>query len=775
MIPEELKQYRQFVVWKYEEIGREKPTKVPYNALTGFKASVTNPNDWVSFDEACQTVGTHYNGIGFVLTKNDPYAIIDLDKTDNFEHQIKIYNEFNSYSEISPSGFGLHIVVKGCVPTGKRRDFVEVYSSDRYITFTGNVYNDVPIQERQSLLDILYEEMGGNSDVEIQVENKPQITDDSEIINMACRANNGDKFYELYYGDFRKYYGPAFGHQGEGQSEADFALIDMLAFYTRNHEQIRRLFLASKLGERQKAKRGSYVNNMIQRAFDRQLPEIDLTALQEKLRGAGAAIGEVRAAIPSAAFEGKSCSHIQTEESSEMWFPPGLLGDISRYVYKSAPRPVPQIALVAAIGMMAGICGRQYNISNAGLNQYVMLIAKTGTGKDAIHSGISDIVENVAKHLPTIRDFAGPSDFRSDAALIKWLAKKPCFFSIIGEFGLRIKRMSSERASSHEVGLQQVLLDVYSKSGIKGTLQPIAYSDKEKNTEIVQSPSLTIIGESTPSEFYSALDEKMIASGLLPRCLIIEYKGGRVKANPDAGKVFPDYLLLQNLSALTAQCHSLANNKTIQNVTISDEARQVFDEFNLFCDGEINKFQSEVSAALWNRAHLKAMKLAALVSVGINYINPSVEYQAAVWATNIVFGDIQNILDRFESDEIGKNASEETAVDFKQQNKILQTIKEYIDSDFDKFKSYGSDEKMHKSGVIKYSILQRRLVNIATFKNDRRGATVAIKQTIKSLIDEEAIKLVSRVQMLNEFSSEAEAYAISDMARYKTIKVVSTT
>ena len=79
-------------------------------------------------------------GIGFVLTDYDPFTFIDLDDTKATPKQCgtsKIFNEFESYAERSPSGNGLHIIVKGKLQSGRRRSFVEIYSSARYMTMTG--------------------------------------------------------------------------------------------------------------------------------------------------------------------------------------------------------------------------------------------------------------------------------------------------------------------------------------------------------------------------------------------------------------------------------------------------------------------------------------------------------------------------------------------------------------------------------------------------------------------------------------------------------------
>ena len=48
-IPAYLKKYRGWCGWKYEE-RKHRPTKVPYNPLTGTHASVNQPDTFTDFE-----------------------------------------------------------------------------------------------------------------------------------------------------------------------------------------------------------------------------------------------------------------------------------------------------------------------------------------------------------------------------------------------------------------------------------------------------------------------------------------------------------------------------------------------------------------------------------------------------------------------------------------------------------------------------------------------------------------------------------------------------
>jgi putative DNA primase/helicase len=142
-IPEELKIRPQWVVWK--AVG-ERPEKVPYSAKTGWKASTTDLLSWSSFEEANEALrsGQQYSGLGFVFSSGDCYTGIDLDTCVAEDGEIapwalEIVRYFHRYTELSATGTGIHIIVKGLKVPNRRRDKVEVYSSKRFFTVTGHL------------------------------------------------------------------------------------------------------------------------------------------------------------------------------------------------------------------------------------------------------------------------------------------------------------------------------------------------------------------------------------------------------------------------------------------------------------------------------------------------------------------------------------------------------------------------------------------------------------------------------------------------------------
>lgn len=155
--------------------------KHPKNARYGNAASSTDQETWASFAAAINAFegsrNGRYAGVGFVLTVWGPYCGIDLDYCIDESGRIhpnaqKIIDRLNSYTEISPSGRGVHIFIKGrkqkrigkdCQTALEGMKKVEVYDRDRYFTMTGRHLPGTPttIEDRQDVLDALMNEWFG--------------------------------------------------------------------------------------------------------------------------------------------------------------------------------------------------------------------------------------------------------------------------------------------------------------------------------------------------------------------------------------------------------------------------------------------------------------------------------------------------------------------------------------------------------------------------------------------------------------------------------------
>jgi putative DNA primase/helicase len=122
-VPAELPDRKQWVAWRLvKRDGRL--TKEPINPRTGRRASTTDPATWTDYETASRYAREQrIGGVGFVFTAEDPYAGIDLDgcigeRGEIAEWADEIVRSMDSYTEITPSGRGLHIIVCRTPPKG---------------------------------------------------------------------------------------------------------------------------------------------------------------------------------------------------------------------------------------------------------------------------------------------------------------------------------------------------------------------------------------------------------------------------------------------------------------------------------------------------------------------------------------------------------------------------------------------------------------------------------------------------------------------------------
>jgi len=760
-IPDELKRLNQWVVWKYETTDDGKQTKILYNPAGGWRASTTDARTWSTFDEAVriyeQSNGA-YAGIGFVFTNFDSYCGIDLDSTEDkeaFERQLKVYGLMDSYSELSPSGKGLHIIVKASIPHGRKRSFIEIYSWGRFFTFTGNVYQaHRPIEERQELVTRLWEEMGEHAnEIYFAGDAAPKMFDD-ELIPKIEAAYNGQHFKDLFAGNWQAYGYPS-------QSEADQALMNFIVFHTKNRQQAMRIFRMSALGKRDKAQRDRYLEYTIDRAFDLTLPPIDVSSIIDQANAALAARNEARTqAQPQIAQEtGQSAPPARFDGFDlDMWRnvpPPGLLRDISDFVFQSAPRPIKEIALATALGIMAGVCGRAFNYSGTGLNLYIMMLAETGRGKEAMASGATKLFTAAVgnNEFPSMWHFLGPSNMASGSGLLKHMAEhpQPSLVSITGEVGKRMQQMASPNANIGDKQLERVLLDLYSKSGAGQVLLGTSYSDKKNNIEMMHSPAFSWIGEGTPSSFYEALNETQITSGLLPRFIVLEYNGPRPELNERANLTFPSQNLLHRFRDVATMALQANQKGEAIGVNHTPEAADKLRMFNLYCDHKINSTDpSSPTVQLWNRAHLKVLRIAALLAVSHNHQGPVIDGQMVDWSMSLVMSDVINLIGRFERNEIGASVGNEAL------KRIAMCVIKIAEG---KVVLNPTDSKLANDWIIQRSKLYQMTSNLKVFKDNSRAFNEAIEELLKL----GALNKLSAHEAMEKYGSSAQLYRVSNL------------
>lgn len=307
-LPRELRELKQWTFWK--KLSRPNGVTKPPCDKSGYSHDCTLEKNLLKFEPALKAFLAvkekgKVSGIGFAFNENGISGIdIDhcIDQAGNLtEAARKIIDRVDSYTEISPSKTGIHILVKGTLPEkyrnlpskgkikgtlGGKSGAFEAYSSGRYFTMTGNVFEGkAKIEERQTELVWFWEvfvkakqaiSQGGERETAViptpsevleslkkpVTENRgsPSVLTVEEILAIAERSRLGESFKKLMLGDLSE--------QGGDESKADYALMKHLAFFCgKDPVLMEQVFNRSGLATRDKWKRTDYRQRTIEAAI----------------------------------------------------------------------------------------------------------------------------------------------------------------------------------------------------------------------------------------------------------------------------------------------------------------------------------------------------------------------------------------------------------------------------------------------------------------------------------------------------------------------------
>ena len=267
-VPAELKVLDRWVLWRYKHIPEtDRWTKVPVCAATGREAKSTDEATWCSFEKAVASVGkSGTKGIGLVFGPDKAYTGLDLDHVLHdgvLEPEYRwVVDEADTYTEVSPSGDGLHLYFRGSKPADGRcrRGDVEMYDHGRFFTVTGTPFGEAkPVAARPEVLERAYRmwlepeceqaqptladamrapsakgpgDRGGCGGADA--------VDDDELVRRMRASRSGAEIAALLDGDMSA--------QRNDHSAADLALCNHLAFWCGGDAaQMDRIFRSSGL------------------------------------------------------------------------------------------------------------------------------------------------------------------------------------------------------------------------------------------------------------------------------------------------------------------------------------------------------------------------------------------------------------------------------------------------------------------------------------------------------------------------------------------------
>ncbi|QDP46547.1 MAG: putative bifunctional DNA primase/polymerase [Prokaryotic dsDNA virus sp.] len=322
--------------------------------------------------------------------------------------------------------------------------------------------------------------------------------------------------------------------------------------------------------------------------------------------------------------------------------PLGIVADVADYITRTAVRPQPLFSLVGALSLVANVMGRKYE-TESGLrsNLYLVSIGATGCGKNHARSCIKKILSHA-----DLKDNLGGEELASGQSILSRASETPNVLFQLDEFGLFMKSVQNPNAGSHLASILSILMKLFSSAGdiYVGT----EYANNHKRPRVtIEYPCINVHATSTGETFYDALESKHVLSGYLNRLLVVETDvdrppRNRKKVNREIPHPIIEWCHIASNPSGSGSGNLLGvNPATPLMVVKTQEASRMFDEYDDKIDIAIRETSGTGLDSLYNRAWEHADKVALVLAVAENPVEPVVEKRHAEFAIAFVDWSIE--------------------------------------------------------------------------------------------------------------------------------------
>jgi len=197
--------------------------------------------------------------------------------------------------------------------------------------------------------------------------------------------------------------------------------------------------------------------------------------------------------------------------------PPGILGEIVRYIVSTSRRPQPEYAVNAALTMAGTVLGQRYiSDQEHRTNLYIISIGVSTSGKDHPRKMVRNILNTACQY-----DMLGGETIASGQGLLSRVKRTPVVLFQLDEFGRMLQALQQKNSGRHSREIPMNIIRLFSSadSVFIGT----EYADQtNRPTVLIEYPCVSIHATTTPENFYAALQSKDVVDGFLNRFLVVD-------------------------------------------------------------------------------------------------------------------------------------------------------------------------------------------------------------------------------------------------------------
>jgi hypothetical protein len=328
---------------------------------------------------------------------------------------------------------------------------------------------------------------------------------------------------------------------------------------------------------------------------------------------------------------------ISTEFTPNLVLPVQKLQELSDWFSGLTDEPTPAISTAGAVAFGSVLTGRMYRSTEANWTALLMAVSgPSGVGKNYIKVGIERALIEAGLNALVAGDF-----YTHQAAVYSELRVKPCHICISDEFGENFLE-ARKNNNANKMTVFKSFKKAYSDSDhIYKSESYSKMSGKEIDTTPIVCPSLTLLGLTTPLQFYSEIKTSHIESGLINRFIVVNInkndKIQSVRGDYSPSPALIDWMKdVRRIGTITLQAFD--KTPTFQVVKFAPEAMRLFDKAKRDQDIFSSRLEGEHMDAMPARWRESSMRLATMLAACLDQKNPTITEELALWAINYVFG-----------------------------------------------------------------------------------------------------------------------------------------
>jgi len=333
---------------------------------------------------------------------------------------------------------------------------------------------------------------------------------------------------------------------------------------------------------------------------------------------------------------------VQADIPADLLMPPGMLGEITRWIDKNANKPVPVFAVHTALAFGSLVLGRRFKtIYNNWSALYFLAIGLSSGGKENAKASIEALCNGCGIGGQVAGDF-----YTSASGVLSALIAKPAHITVADEFGKVLEQLSTKGGTT-AMGTMKTIIEAWGRCD--GIMRPQSYSQflmkahekKEADDRVIHNPSLTLYGMTTPDVFFDTIGSSAAKDGTLNRFLIVQSKMARQNIKLKRREPVPENIKqwVKELHTMSAGLVDPATNSALAplpiEVGIGPEVMELFHEFDNECLALMDKY--EELHEMFGRCCEMSLRLALIIAAGRSTTLPmSITGPDYVWARNYV-------------------------------------------------------------------------------------------------------------------------------------------